>query len=224
MPVMHAGATILTSSSTGSRLLDFCEKERMTYMVGWPHLARMMAGPNRGVLVFNVAAVLAVVMAARGGGWGPRRWVPLYTLATVGLAMPYLSTQYFWDGSTSWGPRLFFHLTPVFCLALAPMLDEAQTTRVRVLIGAGIVGFLINLPGTLLPALMIQRRAEVDPGVHGVEPVAAWKELARVVPWNYDPASYPWMKDAVLGFPPNQCLDTWWAQVIREYRRSRGSR
>jgi acyl-CoA synthetase (AMP-forming)/AMP-acid ligase II len=43
MPVMHAGATMLTSSITGSALLDFCEKERMTYMVGWPHLARMMA-------------------------------------------------------------------------------------------------------------------------------------------------------------------------------------
>jgi acyl-CoA synthetase (AMP-forming)/AMP-acid ligase II len=43
MPVMHSGATMLCSAKTGSELLDFCEKERMTYMVGWPHTARMMA-------------------------------------------------------------------------------------------------------------------------------------------------------------------------------------
>lgn len=37
---MHIGCTILGSGQTRSALLDFLERERVTYMIGWPHLMR----------------------------------------------------------------------------------------------------------------------------------------------------------------------------------------
>lgn len=43
LPLMHVGTTLLCSTMSGAALLDFCEHERMTYMLGWPHLARAMA-------------------------------------------------------------------------------------------------------------------------------------------------------------------------------------
>lgn len=41
--VMHTGGKVLGSVKTGSALLDFLERERMTYMVSWPHMARAVA-------------------------------------------------------------------------------------------------------------------------------------------------------------------------------------
>ena len=41
--LMHRGATCIGSSRTGAALLDFLQRERVTYMVSWPHLARALA-------------------------------------------------------------------------------------------------------------------------------------------------------------------------------------
>jgi acyl-CoA synthetase (AMP-forming)/AMP-acid ligase II len=38
--LMHTGCTILGSAKTGGELLDFLERERMSFFFGWPHLAR----------------------------------------------------------------------------------------------------------------------------------------------------------------------------------------
>jgi acyl-CoA synthetase (AMP-forming)/AMP-acid ligase II len=38
LAAMHIGCTLLGSASTGSALLDFLERERVTYLTGWPHL------------------------------------------------------------------------------------------------------------------------------------------------------------------------------------------
>jgi len=41
--LMHSGATCVGSSSSGAALLDFLQRERVSYMVSWPHLARALA-------------------------------------------------------------------------------------------------------------------------------------------------------------------------------------
>ena len=41
--LMHRGATCIGSSRTGAALLDLLQRERVTYMVSWPHLARALA-------------------------------------------------------------------------------------------------------------------------------------------------------------------------------------
>jgi acyl-CoA synthetase (AMP-forming)/AMP-acid ligase II len=38
LAAMHIGCTLLGSGSTGGALLDFLERERVTYLTGWPHL------------------------------------------------------------------------------------------------------------------------------------------------------------------------------------------
>ncbi len=38
LAAMHVGCTLLGSGGTGSALLDFLERERVTYLTGWPHL------------------------------------------------------------------------------------------------------------------------------------------------------------------------------------------
>jgi acyl-CoA synthetase (AMP-forming)/AMP-acid ligase II len=40
---MNVGATVLCSAKSGAAVLDFMERERTTYMAGWPHLSRILA-------------------------------------------------------------------------------------------------------------------------------------------------------------------------------------
>jgi len=40
---MHLGATLLGSGKVGAPLLDFLEKERVSFAVGWPHLMKALA-------------------------------------------------------------------------------------------------------------------------------------------------------------------------------------
>lgn len=40
---MHSGATLLSSGKVGAPLLDFLEREKVTWTVGWPHLMRALA-------------------------------------------------------------------------------------------------------------------------------------------------------------------------------------
>ena len=40
--LMHKGATILGSAKSGAALLDFLESERVTYVIGWPHLIKAL--------------------------------------------------------------------------------------------------------------------------------------------------------------------------------------
>jgi len=57
---MHVGATLLSSGKTGAALLDFLEKERVSFAVGWPHLMRaLISDPSFAKRDFS---------AMRGGG------------------------------------------------------------------------------------------------------------------------------------------------------------
>ena len=44
---MHVGATLLSSAKVGTPLLDFLERERVSFAVGWPHLMKaLVADPS----------------------------------------------------------------------------------------------------------------------------------------------------------------------------------
>lgn len=175
---------------------------------------RMLVGFNRGIVVHNLVSVAALIWMSRGG-FPLRRWVPAAIVGSAALSFLYVGSQYFWDGATSWGPRLFFYLAPLLALGLAPAWESLSGRGRRMLMAVALLSFLFNLPGALLPPLMVQRRAELDPSMQRIEPLAAWAEVLRLAGVaGREP--YPWRGDEVLGFGPNQCLDLWWLQVARE--------
>lgn len=66
---MHTGSALLGSGKSGSALLDFLERERVTYLTGWPHLMRAIDSdptfPDRDFSSMRGGSLVAALPAHR---------------------------------------------------------------------------------------------------------------------------------------------------------------
>ncbi len=120
--------------------------ESFSYPV-WDGLLRLLVLPNRGLVFFFPASVVAVVVLVRllrtGKGASPAR------LAAAGVSLSFLvllvtsAAWWCWYGNAGWGPRFLVPAVPL--LAPFAALDVAEwRPRLRnLLVGAGVV---LNLP------------------------------------------------------------------------------
>ncbi len=169
----------------------------------WDGLWRLLAGPERGLLVFFPATVLAVaavvsaaaaVAAARAPGTaaadrprgeegpGPSSRVALLAtplLAFLALLVP-SAAWWAWHGAGGWGPRFLVPAVPLLAPLAALVLDRVPPAAARAFLGLSI---LLNLPPLLLhPAIVDVYVANCR------EPVPSERLLRTIPPLARHPA------------------------------------
>jgi len=183
---------------------------------------RLLIGPNRGLILYFPAAVLAALWAWRAlreGGRGPRLaagavWLPV--AAMLAVAAPYWG----WHGMEGWGPRL---IVPAVAL-LAPAAAVALGSwRPRVAWAVVALGIALNLapllqhPTPVATYVMNCRWPEIPAGRKSADyPFYARSETPEgeptVVPFEVlerEPAAsplrvWPWFLRTTLAGPAGQ--------------------
>ena len=170
-------------------------------------LVRLLAGPNKGLVVFFPLLVLAVgglLLLAREPG---RR------LAAVALGGPFLvlllvtASWWAWDGTVGWGPRFLVPAVPL--LAAAAGVAAARLpwpAASAAFVGAGV---LVNLLGVLAPDTALSAWVLTAPGsVLSPEEVRLYPSFylerradgRTVLPREFNAASDPAFSHLRLGF------------------------
>ena len=115
--------------------------------VWWQGILGLTVSPGKG-LIWYAPVLLALPLT-----WASfyRRHKPLSLfIALLTLANVLLFGKWFmWHGGHSWGPRFLIPLLP---LLVIPLAEGWRTSRLRkVLVGLGIAGFIIQVPGISVP-------------------------------------------------------------------------
>jgi hypothetical protein len=108
----------------------------------WTGVYGLLVGPNKGVIFFAPAALLAPI------GfwllWGRRRLEAALLAACSVICIAFVATWWAWEGGASWGPRLILPALPMILLLSAAGLRSPVAWRAgQVLVLAGaVVNFL----------------------------------------------------------------------------------
>lgn len=161
-------------------------------------LWRLLVGPNRGLVLFFPASVVAgagLFRALRAGGDAPRRLAAAASLAATAVLLVTAATWWAWHGAGGWGPRLLVPAVPLLAPWAALVAADLANRPRRIVAGLSIA---LNLPPLLVhPSL-------VDTYVANVRRPSLTPEFEREVPAI---AIEP--NDAGLpSVPPDQVLAT----------------
>jgi len=148
-------------------------------------LWRLLVGPNRGLLLFFPAALLAAAGLARALGRGAGaavRLAALGSLAAFAALLGTAATWWAWHGAGGWGPRLLVPAVPLLAPWAALVASRFGAPAGRAVVGLSI---LLNLPPLLVHPSLVDtyvancRRGPLTPALErelpalAVEPDAA---------------------------------------------------
>jgi len=172
-------------------------------------LWRLLVGPNRGLLLFFPAALLAAAGLARalGRGAGAVRLAALGSLAALAALLGTAATWWAWHGAGGWGPRLLVPAVPLLAPWAALVAARFGAPARRAVAGLSI---LLNLPPLLVHPSLVDtyvancRRGPLTPALErelpalAVEPDAAGRpsvppdQALATVPSAAPHAVFPW--------------------------------
>lgn len=149
---------------------------------------RLLVGPNKGLLLFFPAAVLAASEAARlvcgarrtgadaeGGDRAPGALAAAAALLPLVALLGLASAWWSWDGATGWGPRLLVPGIPTAAVLAARALDRFTPRAAWAWVG-------LSLALNVLP--LLQHPTPVDIYLSAVRDVPVEDDVARWYPVN----------------------------------------
>ena len=189
---------------------------------------RLIAGPNKGLVLFFPAVVLAGVEAFRrmrptppDGAAGPNRAAELLTVA--GALLPFVSlllmasAWWSWDGVSGWGPRLLVPgLAPLGALAAGALVRWSARRSAAFVALSAALNFLplLQNPAFAYKYTSVVRQVPVDRETAGTfpeafvvraadgSPAVMGRYLLPTVPSASDFVLYPWLFSVRLAASP----------------------
>ena len=193
--------------------------EGFTHPIG-DGLWRLFVGPNRGLLLFFPAALLAaagLTAAIRVRGDAPLRLAAAASLAATAVLLATAAAWWAWHGVGGWGPRLLVPAVPLLAPWAGAVAGKLADLPRRAVAGLSI---LLNLPPLLVhptlvdtyvangrrPPLTAELAREVpalalEPDENG-RPTAPPDQALATVPEAAPHLVYPWYFAATLAGGP----------------------
>ena len=128
----------------------------LSYNVGWTGLPGLLASPGKG-LIFYFPIVFLLPLALKYM-YRENKWLFFLIVYIISVHWLYFGTlgdteSRFWSGAIAWGPRYLVPVLPFITLAFGTLLARFKQSRLLLkasLLILCILGFIINLPGTLV--------------------------------------------------------------------------
>src|SRR5215207_574603 len=128
----------------------------LSYNAGWTGLPGLLASPGKG-LIFYFPIVFLLPLALKYM-YRENKWLFFLIVYIISVHWLYFGTlgdteSRFWSGAIAWGPRYLVPVLPFITLAFGTLLARFKQSRLLLkasLLILCILGFIINLPGTLV--------------------------------------------------------------------------